>query len=73
MTDLRLFPDDGELRPPGVPEDARPYPGNMLRCPNCGHRRFDYMSFTYAACERRSCGYEWRRSGLLHHTEPIPF
>jgi hypothetical protein len=45
----------------------------MLRCPKCGHRRLDYMSLTYAACERRSCGYVWRRSGQLDHTEPIPF
>ena len=70
---LPLFQPDGILRPPGVPEDARPYPGNMLRCPKCGHRRLDYMSLTYAACERRSCGYVWRRSGQLDHTEALPF
>ena len=46
-------------RPPGIPDHAQPYPGNMLRCPKCGYRRFDYMSADYAACERRSCGYEW--------------
>jgi hypothetical protein len=70
---LRLFADDGELRPPGIPEDVRAYPGNMRRCPQCRCHTLDYMSLTYAACERRTCGYEWRRSGLLHHTEPLPF
>jgi hypothetical protein len=45
----------------------------MRRCPQCRCHTLDYMSLTYAACERRTCGYEWRRSGLLHHTEPLPF
>ena len=38
---------------------AQPYPGNLLPCPKCGHRRFDYMAADYGACERRQCGYEW--------------
>jgi hypothetical protein len=70
---LTLFADDGVLRPTGVPETVVPRPGLMIRCPACGHDRFDYMSRTYGACERRACGYEWRRSGQLHHTEPLPY
>lgn len=37
-----------------------PWPGLLIRCPKCGHKRFDYMSADYGACERRACGYEWR-------------
>lgn len=39
---------------------ARPYPGNLIKCPKCGHRRFDYMAEDYGACERRQCGFEWK-------------
>lgn len=48
------------MRPPSIPDTAQPYPGNMLKCPKCGHKRFDYMADDYGACERRQCGYEWR-------------
>lgn len=70
---LRLFPDDGETRPPGIPPDVQPYPGQMRQCPQCRCHTLDYMSVTYAACERPACRYEWQRSGQLHHTEPLPY
>lgn len=74
MTDQpALFADDGELRPPGIPEAVKPYPEHMRRCPQCRNHTLDYMSFTYAACERRKCGYVWTRSAQLHYTEPLPF
>jgi hypothetical protein len=44
---------------PFRPKTAQPFPGNLMVCPRCGHRRLDFMSWEYAACERRGCGYEW--------------
>lgn len=59
------FPDQGDgciYCSNGIADTVKPYPGNMQKCPMCGHRRFDFMSATYAACERRQCGYQWSAS-----------
>ena len=72
---LPLFQPDGVLRPPGVPETARPGDG-FLRCPKCGLRTLFWDKPTKAKCDALEppCDYVWRRdSAQLDHTEPIPF
>jgi hypothetical protein len=70
MTALKLFADDGELRPPGVADTIQPGDNVIVQCPECGKWSLEYLSFKRAEC---ACGYSWSRSGLLHHTEKLPF
>ena len=66
---LPLFQPDGVLRPPGVPPDARPGDDRTYDCPLCGREQMVWWTFTEADCD---CGYRWKRSGQLDHTEELP-
>ena len=67
---LPLFQPDGILRPPGVPSTAYPGDDRTYTCPQCAKDQLMWFTFAYADCD---CGYVWRRSGQLDHTEPLPF
>jgi hypothetical protein len=53
-----------------VPETARPGDDRTYTCPQCAKEQLMWFTFAYADCD---CGYVWRRSGQLDHTEPLPF
>ena len=69
---LPLFQPDGILRPPGVPEYARPGDDRTYTCPKCGERKMMWWTFTRADCDD-PCDYRWERPAQLDHTEPLPF